>query len=212
MGKVRFRYSKTGRAMYISHLDLTATMRRSFLRAGINLKYSEGFNPHPYMSVALPLSVGCESICELIDVAIADDIVPDLRSIKLPDGLEISEAYIPASTFNDISWIEINGKMHYDKKTDNDIIKRLKQCFSQKSIIITKRTKRGSKELDIAPHIKDLDFSFVDNEIMLTAKLSAQDPSINADDLLNALDNELKPAYTFMKRIAIYDTNMIIFR
>ena len=70
MSKIRLLYSKTGKAKYISHLDLMATMRRALLRAGIELKYSEGFNPHPYMSVALPLPVGCSSICELIDIGI----------------------------------------------------------------------------------------------------------------------------------------------
>ena len=45
--KLRLRFEKTGRAVYISHLDLMHTMQRAFNRAGYHLKYSEGFNPHP---------------------------------------------------------------------------------------------------------------------------------------------------------------------
>ena len=63
----RLLFEKTGDAVYISHLDLMRTMTRAFLRAGCRLKYSEGFNPHPNISIALPLSVGCEILCELMD-------------------------------------------------------------------------------------------------------------------------------------------------
>ncbi len=56
--KLRLRFEKTGRAIYISHLDLMRTMQRVFLRADCPLKYSEGFNPHALISILLPLSVG----------------------------------------------------------------------------------------------------------------------------------------------------------
>jgi len=210
MGKVRFRYSKTGKAKYISHLDLMATMQRSFLRAGVNLKYSEGFNPHPYMSVALPLPVGGESLCELMDVGLTDDTVPDIQLLELPEGLKIIDAYLPVRKFNEITWIEINGSMHYDKQADNDTIKQLRECFAEESIIISKRTKRGFKDLDIAPYIKEVDFS-IEKCIEITAKVSAQNPTLNADDLMNALDERLKPDCICMNRIAIYDSNMIKF-
>ena len=64
---LRLRFCKTGKAKFISHLDLIATMRRALLRSGIRLVYSEGFNPHPYISSAIPLSVGCGSLCEALD-------------------------------------------------------------------------------------------------------------------------------------------------
>jgi radical SAM-linked protein len=73
MDKLRLRFSKEGRAVYISHLDLMRTMQRAFMRAGYRLKYSEGFNPHPVMSILLPLSVGCASGCELMDFSLTND-------------------------------------------------------------------------------------------------------------------------------------------
>ncbi|MBP5166526.1 MAG: TIGR03936 family radical SAM-associated protein [Oscillospiraceae bacterium] len=63
MSKLRFVFEKTGRARYLSHLDLMRTFQRAFKRAGLELKHSEGFNPHPQMSVLLPLQLGCESVC-----------------------------------------------------------------------------------------------------------------------------------------------------
>ena len=91
MDKLRLRFSKTGRAVYISHLDLMRTMTRAFLRAECRLKYSEGFNPHPNISIALPLSVGCESLCEIMDFRLIeekelDDILKSL-SVELPEGI-----------------------------------------------------------------------------------------------------------------------------
>ncbi|MBR0161183.1 MAG: DUF2344 domain-containing protein, partial [Oscillospiraceae bacterium] len=67
MDKLRLRFEKTGRAVWISHLDLMTTMQRAFSRAGYELQYSEGFNPHPLISILLPLSVGAGSVCELMD-------------------------------------------------------------------------------------------------------------------------------------------------
>ena len=56
MDKLRMRFEKTGRAIYISHLDLMHTLQRAFSRAGFRIKYSEGYNPHPVISIALPLN------------------------------------------------------------------------------------------------------------------------------------------------------------
>ena len=72
-GKLRLRFEKSGRAVYISHLDLMRTMQRAFQRADYGLKYSEGFNPHPILSILLPLSVGASSVCELMDFSLAEE-------------------------------------------------------------------------------------------------------------------------------------------
>jgi len=211
MHKVRFRYSKEGKAKYISHLDLMSTMQRSFRRAGISLKYSEGFNPHPYMSVALPLSVGYESSCELIDVALAETEIPDISVIKLPEGITLLDAYIPERKFNDIVWIEINGKLQYNNSVTKSRVDELEKCLKNESIIISKRTKRGHRDLDIAPYIKYVVFSKADS-ISFSAKISAQNPTINSDDLVNAFDDELKPDHISIRRVEIYDIGMLIFK
>jgi len=216
MSKIRIMYHKVGRAKYISHLDLAATFQRAFLRAGMKLKYSEGFNPHPYISVALPLSVGFESRCELVDVALIGENLPDIKSIKLPEGITIYEIYHPTRKFNDIKWIEVAGSVNYgklDSKTVNDI----KKALTRDSIIITKRSKRGIKEIDIAPHIKD--FEIRDNahlsdknDISISMKISAQDPMLNVTDIINALGDELKPVSSNIFRVGLYDADMNLFR
>ena len=70
----RLLFSKTGRAKYISHLDLMRTFQRAFARAHIQIKHTEGFNPHPFVSIALPLSVGYSSQCEILEFGLMGDM------------------------------------------------------------------------------------------------------------------------------------------
>ena len=223
--KLRLRFSKLGRIKFISHLDLMATMRRALLRAGIALKYSEGFNPHPYMSVALPLSVGHESLCELMDVGFAEPIatdgLPANITAVLPEGLEIHEVYEPKRKFNEIAWVEIMGALYYDGGIPQDITGRLSERFSEESIIVSKKTKRGIADLDIAPFIRDIEFGCSDagteghSVIQLSAKISAQNPTINPENLMSALDGkycDLAPDFTGFRRLEVFDKEMNVFR
>jgi len=221
MTKVRLRYSKTGKAKYISHLDLMATMRRALLRANVELKYSEGFNPHPYISVALPLQVGCASTCELMDLGVTSDeaalFSPESISAMLPEGIEVSEIYLPSRKFNDIKWITIRGLLHFDSGVPKDAVKSLTECLLAGSIVISKKTKSGVSDLDIAPFIKDILFSCENDNtlITLTAKISAQNPSVSPDNIISALENDsecVEPDFASFTRMELLDSDMIIFR
>jgi len=214
MSKIRFRYQKNGRAKYISHLDLMSTMQRAFLRAGIKLKYSEGFNPHPYMSAALPLPVGCESLCELMDVGIDGNDLPDKYDHLLPEGLAITEAYIPARKFNEIKWIGINSRLHYFDRSSEVAADQIIDLFSKPSLVIQKKTKSGTSTIDIARFIRDVKIS-CGEAVDMTAKISAQNPTVNQNDIVSVLSsggNILTPDDIELKRIDIYDADMLLFR
>ena len=77
MYKLRLRFTKDGTAKYISHLDLMQVFRRAFLRIGLELAYSGGFHPHMQMNILLPLSTGFSSQCELLDLELAGDALPE---------------------------------------------------------------------------------------------------------------------------------------
>ena len=157
--KLRLRFLKEGKAKYISHLDLMETMKRAFLRAGIKLKYSQGFNPHPNISIALPLSVGCASLAELIDFKTEDyllpDGLPDLLNNVLPDGIRVYEAYIPFVKFNLIKWVLIKAVLYY-KETPQNIAKNLMNRFSVDCITVSKKTKRGITDINLKQHFRDI--------------------------------------------------------
>ena len=93
MQEIRLRFSKTDQAKYISHLDTNRVFSRAFARAKIPLWFTEGFNPHPFMSFSLPLSLGVESLCENVDIRILENIPYDeikrRMNESLPQGIRI---------------------------------------------------------------------------------------------------------------------------
>ena len=78
----RLLFSKTGRAKYISHLDLMRMFQRAFARAKIPIKHTEGFHPHPFVSIALPLSVGYSSECEILEFGLLEGTDPPERVLR----------------------------------------------------------------------------------------------------------------------------------
>jgi len=218
MGRIRLRLSKTDTAKYISHLDLMSLMSRALQRAGVKLKFSEGFNPHPYLSVALPLPVGCGSICELLDFDAELDPpfegLPDQINDVLPGGVRILEAYAPERKFNEITWIGMECLLYYSGGVGINITEMLKERFSAESIIVSKRTKRGISDIDIIPFIRDIDITG-DDVVNLSAKVTAQNPSINPENILDAIERGntgLAPDLVSFKRMEVFDGNMDVFR
>ena len=102
MQRLRIRFSRGEELKYISHLDLMRLWQRALNRAGIALAYSEGFNPHPRMSLAAPLALGVTSDAELMDIVLAKFISPHTFTAavgrQLPRGIAISGIFNTALT------------------------------------------------------------------------------------------------------------------
>lgn len=217
--KLRLRFRKTGRAAYISHLDLMHTMQRIFSRAGYELKYSEGFNPHPQISIALPLSVGMESVCEIMDFRLNGEA--DLRELPVkltaaaPEGIEIIECYAQERKVAQLKYLAIEGRMEYDTGETGRRAEELREFFAQDEIRITKKTKRGMGESDIKAAIREIEFTPGEDAVYLKAVISAQEPTLNPELLAEALRQlrpELAPDFAKFKRIETYDAQMQIYR
>lgn len=170
---VRIKFTKVGSLQFISHLDLNRTMKTVMIRAGIPIKYSEGFNPHPKMVFALPLSIGAESVTELLDFKITAPMtereLTDRLNSALPPEMRVLKAYVPSSKFAAIRYAE------YVLENDEDF-----SCepLDAPEIIIMKRTKSGEKETNIKPLIH----SYKKEGKTLTCVLSASpDEYLNPD-------------------------------
>lgn len=219
MDKLRLRFSKTGRAVYISHLDLMRTMQRAFLRAGYALKYSEGFNPHPQISILLPLSVGCGSVCELMDFALTEspdlDELPRRLTLALPEGIRALEAYAPETKAKQLKWLEIEGRFEYDGRGIAEMAAGVNAFFARESIVIRKKTKRGEGESDIAPAVKSFRAESREDAVRVHALVSAQEPTLSPGLLPSALRQlapELAPDFAEFTRLETYGENMSVFR
>lgn len=219
MDKYRMLFAKTGRAVYISHLDLMRTITRAFLRAECRLKYSEGFNPHPNISIALPLSVGCESVCEIMDFKMLEDMpceeIKSRISDQFPEGIEVIDVYEMQRKVKEIKWLRISGVFEYDERDAAQMAEKLNEFYAAESIVITKKTKRGMGESDIRPAIKEISFESSGRDVILSAVISAQEPTLNPEliaDALRQLAPEYAPDFAKFRRLEIFDENMEIFR
>ncbi len=220
MNRTRLLFSKTGRAKYISHLDLMRTFQRVFLRAGVRLRHTEGFNPHPYMNFALPLSVGIESVCELLDFDLMDELdlspLPALLNKTMPEGIEALKAYEPTKKFSEIKWQRIKGTLVFDEGVRPDTVPGLEALFGGKELIISKKTKKGSAEINIIPSIFHLNLIKESrDELSIDAVISAQNPSLNPDNLITAIHHHLPshaPDFNFFRRIELFDDSHTVYR
>ena len=161
-----FRYERDERVKYVSHLDFVRVFGRAIRRAHIPVAYSEGFNPHPLLGFALPLSVGYTSECEIIEITLSEEMAPDelkerLNSV-LPDGIKILSAHEGKSNMKKLDIAVYNV---FPEKTPSGIAAFL----SMKEILIDKKTKSGVKECDIRPDIKDIKITLGKIEMTLSA-------------------------------------------
>lgn len=214
----RILFKKEGRAKFLSHLDLMRTMQRVFIRAGIEIKHTEGFNPHPYMNFAIPLSVGTESICELMDFVLlggaAPEDVPEKLNASCPEGIEVLTCYEGKRKFKDIKWLDIEGRLFYPYRVCP--LEGLRELYSREHLVVEKRTKRGSAQVDIAPLIGGLEADTPGaEEILIRARLSAQEPALSPAQLISAVQQltpKLAPRFFTFRRVEVRDADLYPFR
>lgn len=220
MDRLRLRFEKTGKAVYISHLDLMRVAQRVFLRAGVPLRYSEGYNPHALISICLPLSVGTASLCELMDFRVAAGLdlqeLPGRLTAVAPEGIRFLECYEPERKAAGIKWLEVGGELEYDGRAARDIAGEVEEFFAREHVEVTRRTKRGEGRFDLAGHLREFRVESAEGETLsLRALVSAQEPTVKPELLLDALRQSappLAPDFGRFTRIETYDADMRVFR
>ncbi len=219
MRETRLAFSKEGKGIYISHLDLMRTMQRSFLRAGLRIWHTEGFNPRPYMVFAMPLPVGCASVCELVDFRLLDDLSNDdlveILRPYCPTGITPVHAYDPERKFKEIKWLELDGILEYDLETNKRTAEIVEELFLRDNLIIKRRTKRGEGDFDLIPYVKKFHAVSKGETIHVSLVLSAQEPSVNPILIKSAMNRYLgdkAPVFASFRRLALYDADMHEFK
>lgn len=199
MREVRLRFSKTGQAKYISHLDTNRVFSRAFARARINLWYTQGFNPRPYMSFSLPLSLGVESYCENVDIRIIDDLTDEEIKVRvndaLPLGIRIIDVYDDFMDCHDIVYSDYVYKFEFK---DNELaLEKIKSVLESDAIMAQKKAKQGKrrvlKETDIKQFIVKYNISIRDDNIILNIRLLAGpdknlNPTLLFDTIIRLID------------------------
>ena len=219
MDKLRLVYEQTRRAIWMSHLDTMRTLQRAIKRAGIPIRYSEGFNPHELISILLPLSVGTASLCQIADIRVREDVdiaaLPAQLTAVMPEGIRIIEAYEPQRKVSELKWLDVKGIFEYDERDKAAMAAALEEFFARDAIVITKKTKRGMGESDIRPAIKTIGFTVEDGGVIVEATISAQEPTLNPELLaesLRQLAPDIAPDFAKFTRVETYDADMNIYR
>ncbi len=219
MPKHRLRFSKTGRAKFISHLDLMRTFQRMFCRAGIGIWHTEGFNPHPYISVALPLSLGCESLCELMDFELVDgsplETLPQRLTAAAPEGIRVLSAYEATRKCKEIAWLRVTGTLYYAGGVPTGAAECLETLANLESILVPKKTKKGVVDTDIAPMLRSMSVEAAGEGLCLDMVLAAQNPGLNPELVVTAIEKlwpEAKPDFARFCRMEVYDANGQVFQ
>ena len=218
----RLLFEKTGNAIWISHLDLMRLFQRAFKRAGLPLTHTQGYNPRPSVSIALPLSVGIESGCELLDFDLDGDTkftcdeIKDRLNAALVEGVQVLEVYEQGKKIRDLALLSCQVQLEYDAGIPDGCLDMIQELFAKESLLVPKKSKNGPTEQDIIPMIKDLTVSATDgNTVALDALVCCQNPSLSPMQLSAAIEKylpDMKPDFAKSRRIEIMDAERNIFR
>ena len=154
----RLLFSKTGRAKYISHLDLMRTFQRAFARAKIAIKHTEGFHPHPFVSIALPLSVGYSSQCEILEFGLLEgtpyEAVPARLTAAMPEGIVIHQCYPAQRKLKELTYLNYIMNFEYSEGRPQESEPAMQELLRRDSLVIQKKSnksKKGYTEVDLIP-------------------------------------------------------------
>lgn len=161
--KIRIKFSKTGTLKYIGHLDTMRCFQKVMRRAEVDMAYTAGFSPHQIMSFASPLGLGLTSEGEYVDIEVlstqsSDIMVQRINGVivdglqvlswmKLPDRAETAMSVIAAADY----------RVTFDRPVTETVKKQFEAFLSLDTLVVTKKTKKGEREVDIPPLIYQAD-------------------------------------------------------
>lgn len=174
------KFTKSGYAKYTSHLDMIRFFKRAFRKTGIALRYSQGFNPHPKMSFAQPLSLGYSSKCELLEFETEADHQPeeifDRMAGEMPEGMKIEWCRNLAPEIKSLASAADSAEYSVDIPFDasqEKLDELSKGYLEQGEIIAMKRRKKDKKlaPVDIKKMIRSFEAEAKNGRTLLTLLL-----------------------------------------
>ena len=218
MKNVRIWFKKDDECRYISHLDLNRCVLRALHKSKIPVWHTEGFNPHPFATFPLPLSLGFRGINECMDIRLVDEIsneklISDFNAC-MPAGVRAFAVTEPVMKAGKIAYARFNIKISSDEINSRKVYEALTSLLSSDEIMIEKRTKSGIKTVDLKKSIKTYElkemFDFAELDIVLSA---GSTDNANPNLIITALEKQTeKSFYADITRIDLYNSDMELFR
>jgi len=206
----RIKFEKAGVAKYISHLDLQRVFSRSLTRSGIELMYSEGFNPRPKISFVSAISLGVESLCELADIKIAENLTETqvFEKIKnvFPQGINIREVYEPKTDFKNIDRTKYNIFITADGFAVEDFNKLFEgDIWFEKKPGTTANLKDYICEIAISGEPRE-------NKLIQAVVKTNPELYLNPENIIKIISVKYTIDDYSIQKVEIYDKNNRIFR
>lgn len=193
MSKYVIKYSRGDRVKYISHLDFVRMFHRAVRRSGLDFSFSQGFNPHPIMTVAVPLSVGVTADGEYMKVGFETDLseekLAETLNSALPDGFEVKAAVLSEDNRLDFNNIE-RAEYYIDAECAKPDAFDAEKFMVLDNITVMKKSKSGEKETDIKPLIHSLKLTDAESgSLGITAILAAGNAAtLKPETLIDAIN------------------------
>ena len=193
MPKHRLAFSKADTAKFISHLDLMRTFQRAFLRADIAVKHTEGFNPHAFVSIPLPLSVGFSSACEVLECKVLNvplEEVPARMNAALPAGITVTRCYEGVRPVKELCYVNYIVTLEYESGAPFGAERDIQALLERDSLVMTKRSKKaksGFTQVDLIPLVARASVEERRDTIALDLVLKAQNPGLNPELVVAAI-------------------------
>lgn len=190
-------YQKKGRAKYISHLDINRLMQRVLKRAGLPVWYTEGFNPHIYLTFALPLSLGYESDFETMDFRLTEEMnlqqVQQILNQNMPEGILVIRVAEPILKPTDIALAEYIVEVKAENCSAEKLHSLFESFYEADSIEVIKKSKRGERTVNLKPDISLINSSLNGDYLQLEMRFPAgteknYNPSLLFDEFSNRAD------------------------
>lgn len=216
---VRVWFTKDDEAKYISHLDLNRCMSRVIHRSDIKIWYTQGFNPHPFITFALPLSLGIRGLRESMDIKLIDDVY-ELEIIEklnncLPSGIRIFDVTGPLMKPGKISYALFKIQVFSQSLSNSEVLKIITDILKSPEIIVEKETKSGTKEINLKQYLSSYSINCNnENNVSILITLPAgSDININPYLVLDAIKKYGNiNIFSDISRLDLYNSEMEQFK
>ena len=220
MKNVRIWFKKDKECRFISHLDLNRVMLRAVYRAKLPIWYTEGFNPHPFITFPLPLSLGFRGETECMDVRMLDEsfdlsIVADIMNPYLPEGIRVYDATEMKMKPGEIAFARFTAKLYSDALSPEELRNELCELMLLDEFLVPKKTKSGIKDINVSEYLKLIEIDFIDNEhLNISVTLPAGSTNnVNVQLLITALESYVEnDVYYDITRLGVFDKEMHPFK
>lgn len=214
MKNVRVWFKKDEQCRYISHLDLNRVMIRAIVKSKLPVWYTEGFNVHPYITFALPLSLGFRGERESMDMRILDDdfkldVIKDELNACLPSGLTVFDVTEQKCKPGSISSAKFKMRLSSDDISVEELYLKLQELLNADEILVDKKTKKGIKKIDIKDYFKDAKHYDTEHDVVVRVVLPAgSTTNINPTLLIKAFKEKYGlDLFYDITRVDVYDTD-----